>query len=292
MLRSRAIKNLAGLLLFPFALYFMFRWFEHSQIYHPSRSLAFEASEVGRPCRDVVLAAQDGTRLHGWFFPMKEKGPKTSKVFLICHGNGGNVSHRLILSSMLLEMGTPVFVFDYRGYGRSEGKPGEEGTYLDAEAAFDWLVEQGFDPRNIVAFGESLGGAIAVELALRKPLGAVVVHSSFTSVADVGRELFPWLPVRWMNTIRYDTRSKLARLDVPVLILHSREDTLIGFHHAERNYEAAREPKLLWEIAGGHNDQPESDPERFREGIKKLLEMMAAREKPGAEARTGPRGVG
>ena len=113
---------------------------------------------------------------------------------------------------LLLATGVNVFVFDYRGYGRSQGRPSEEGTYRDAQAAYQWLRQKGFPGTNIIAFGESLGGGVAAELAVRETVGGLVLQSTFTSIPDMGAELFPWLPVRWLGTIRYDTRSKLPRL--------------------------------------------------------------------------------
>src|SRR5204862_5882284 len=127
------------------------------------------------------------------------------------------------------------------------------GTYLDAEAAYDWLVRRGFTGPKIVAFGESLGGGIATELALRRPLGGLVLESSFSCTSELGAELFPWLPVRWLNTIKYDTCGKLRRLKLPLLILHSRGDEMMGFHHGQKNFKIANEPKILWELVGVHS---------------------------------------
>jgi pimeloyl-ACP methyl ester carboxylesterase len=177
----------------------------------------------------------------------------------------------------LLDTGAAVFVFDYRGYGRSEGRPGEEGTYTDAQAAHQWLRHEGFAAVDIIALGESLGGGVASELVLREPVGGLILQSTFTSVTDLGAELFPWLPVRWFGTIKYDTHSKLPRIDVPVLVGHSRADSLIGFHHAERNFAAAHEPRMMWEIGGDHNQFLESDRVRYVEGLNKFLALLEER---------------
>jgi len=175
----------------------------------------------------------------------------------------------------LLESGVSVFAFDYRGYGRSHGRPSEEGTYLDAQAAYRWLQQKGFSATNIIAYGESLGGGVAGELATREALGGLILQSTFCSVPDIGAELFPWLPVRLMSTIKYETCKKLPNLRIPVLVMHSRADGLIGFHHAQKNFALANEPKLFWEINGNHND-PVSEPKHFTEGINKFLEMVDA----------------
>jgi fermentation-respiration switch protein FrsA (DUF1100 family) len=252
----------------------MLAWFEHSQIYHPDRNLVATGAQLGRPFQDLLFQAEDGVQLHGWFFPADSNSPRSSLAFLLCHGNAGNISHRLDTARALLTAGVNVLLFDYRGYGHSQGYPSEEGTCQDAQAAFHWLRNKGFAGRDIVAFGESLGGGVAAELALREPIGGLILQSTFTSMPDIGAEVFPWLPVRLLARIRYETCRKLPRIKVPVLIMHSRGDELIGFHHGEKNLAAANEPKLMWEIAGGHN-APLTDPKRFIAGVEKFLQLMA-----------------
>jgi uncharacterized protein len=266
----RIIRIAAWLLLTALLAGIMFRTFEKNQVFHPFREFEVKPTELGRPFEEVALTTTDGLQLHGWFFPCTTNSARAQKVVLYCHGNGGNISHRLGACSALLETGVNVLLFDYRGYGRSNGHPSEEGTYLDAQAAYRWLKNRGFAPGNIIAFGESLGGAVATELALRERLGGIIIQSSFTSIPDVGAELFPWLPVRWLATIHYDTHAKLGQVHVPVMVMHSRSDRLVAFHHAEANYAAAKEPKLLWELSGDHNDSL-SDRQKFIDGIEKFL---------------------
>lgn len=254
-------------------LFVMFRWFEHSQVYHPTRELEASPAGFGRAFEEVRFKAGDGVELHGWFFPANTNSPRAHLVFLICHGNGGNISHRLGLCAVLLETGAGAFIFDYRGYGQSHGRPGEEGTYRDAQAAHAWLRNKGFRGEGIIAFGESLGGGVVSELALRETVGAIVLQSTFTSIPDIGAELFPWLPVRLISTVKYDTRAKLPRIKIPVLVTHSRADDLAGFQHAEKNFAAANEAKIFCELRGGHNEATWEQKE-FRDAIEKLLKMM------------------
>ncbi|MDW8308547.1 MAG: alpha/beta hydrolase [Verrucomicrobiales bacterium] len=268
--RGRLALRLAAALIL---VWLMLRWFEHSQVYHPTRTLEATPDVLGRPYEEAQFRASDGVALHGWFFPAEAGSERARFAFLICHGNGGNISHRLELCDALLRTGASVFVFDYRGYGRSGGRPSEEGTYQDAQAAHDWLRQRGYEGGCILPYGESLGGAVAAELALRERVGGIVLQGTFTSIAEVGAELFPWLPVRWINTIRYDTRQKLGRVSVPVLVLHSREDELVAFHHGERNFAAARGPKLFRELRGGHNS-PVWEQAAFGAAIEEFLRLL------------------
>jgi fermentation-respiration switch protein FrsA (DUF1100 family) len=251
-------------------LIFMLRLFEHSQVYHPSRGMEASGADLGRPWEDVFFTSEDGVRLNGWFFPGEETRGADGLVFLLCHGNGGNISHRLELYEALLETGCSVFAFDYRGYGLSQGRPSEHGTYKDAAAALNWLVQRGFKAHQIILLGESLGGGVASDLATREAFAGLILLNSFTSLPDIGSEVFPWLPVRLLCSIHYNTHSRLKTLRMPILIMHSRNDGLIGYHHAETNFAAAREPKLFWELRGTHND-PLIDPAHFIKGIRAFL---------------------
>jgi uncharacterized protein len=253
----------------------LLHWFEHSRIYFPSRDLEVTGAELGGPFEDVFFETRDGVRLNAWFYAARTQSPLARFVLVICHGNAGNISHRLGFYQLLLEIGVNVFAFDYRGYGRSEGRPGEEGTYLDAQAAHQWLRQKGFAARDILAYGESLGGGVASELCVREETGGLVLQSTFTSIPDVGAELYPWLPVRWIARIKYDTCRKLPGLKVPVLIVHSRDDQLICYRHAEQNRAAANEPKLFAEIRGDHSEAFWEQPE-FREALEKFLRVVSS----------------
>ncbi|EEF60547.1 alpha/beta hydrolase [Pedosphaera parvula] len=254
----------------------MIRKFEYGQVYRPDSEFIADGTELGRPFQDIYFATEDGLLLNGWFFPADPNAKRSDMVMLVCHGNGGNLSHRLDLCRTLLQLGVSVMLFDYRGYGRSQGVPTEEGTYLDAQAAHQWLQKNGFAAGHILSYGESLGGGIASELAIREQVGGLILQSTFTSIPDVGAELFPWIPVRWLGTIKYNTLSKLPLIHVPVLVMHSRDDGLVRFRHSEKNFEAANEPKMFWEINGDHGYSLKSDHDRCAEGIKRFLLMVEA----------------
>lgn len=272
--RRNLIKNLIGLVLFPLVLLGLLRRFERQQTYQPTRGLLMDASVLNRPWEDVYFRTDDGVSLNGWFFPAAEHSPRREWVLLFSHGNAGNLSHRLDLFRIVLATQMNLFAYDYRGYGRSEGSPGEEGTYQDARAAYDWLITKGFPADRIIAYGNSLGGGVSSGLATRVEIAGLILQSTFTSLPDVGSELFPFLPVRWLGSLKYDTLNRLPHFKRPVMIIHGPDDSLVRFHHAERNFAAANEPKRLLKIAGDHNDGLSGDPEHFLEGINQFFQLL------------------
>ena len=199
---------------------------------------------------NVRIATADGETLAAWWVPAEP----LRGVILLLHGNAGSIADRTDYLPHFNAMGHAVLLVDYRGYGGSTGKPSEAGTYADAQAAWHWLVVQrGFRPADIVLVGESLGGAVAAELAARVQPRALVLISAFTSAADLGGEIYPWLPVRLISRYRYDTLRHLRKFRGPVLVAHSRDDEIVPFAHGERLYAAATGAKMLLEMRGGHN---------------------------------------
>jgi fermentation-respiration switch protein FrsA (DUF1100 family) len=227
--------------------------FQSWLVYFPQvgRDVHVTPRSYGLAFEEVTITTADGERLAAWWVPARE----ARGAVLIFHGNAGNISHRLDYLAMFHRLGYSTLIVDYRGYGRSSGSPSEQGTYRDAEAAWRWLTEaRGVKPGDVVIFGESLGGAIAAWLAARVAPRALVIASSFTSVPELGAQVYPFLPVRWLSRFSYDTLGALQRVEVPVLIAHSREDDIVPFSHGRRLYEAARQPKQFIEMSGDHNE--------------------------------------
>ena len=221
-------------------------------IYFPQveQELTTTPRAAGLDFEDVNLHTADGVKAHGWWVPARD----ARGTVLMMHGNAGNISHRLGYLTMFNRLGYSVLLFDYRGYGKSGGSPSEEGTYRDAEAAWQHLTgARKLKPRDIVMVGESLGGGVATWLALKYPPRALVLASVFTSVPDLGAQVYPWLPVRLLARIVYDNRARIPQIEAPVMIAHSRGDDIIPFTHGEALFAAAREPKLFLELSGGHN---------------------------------------
>lgn len=226
--------------------------FEKSLIYHPTREHEVSARALGLAHESVSLTAEDGVRLDALFLPV----PGSRVTILLAHGNAGNLSHRLDRTLFLQShLGADVFLFDYRGYGKSEGSPDEEGTYRDARAAYRWLTQaRGVLPERLVLFGESLGSAVVLDLALAHPCRALVLEAPFTSVPDMAAVVLPFLPRSFVGT-RYDNLGKVDRLRVPLLVLHGDRDEVVPFAQGRRLFEAAPEPKRFFAIPGAsHND--------------------------------------
>lgn len=229
---------------------------QSSLVFLPEIDRSFRASpaDIGLTFAPLKLATADGETLDGWFVPAGTNREARGLVVFF-HGNAGNIGHRLDYLRMFHDLGLATLILDYRGYGRSSGTPSEEGTRLDADAVWRHATQVlGFPAGRIVLFGESLGGGVAARLATENRPGALVLASTFTSVPDMGSDLYPLLPIRLLARIRYDTLTRLAQIDCPVLVIHSRNDDIIPFAHGRRLFEAARPPKQFLEIEGGHNE--------------------------------------
>jgi fermentation-respiration switch protein FrsA (DUF1100 family) len=221
-----------------------------AMVFLPSRELVATPDQWGLDYEDVWLQTEDGVRLHGWYLPH----PGADRALLFFHGNAGNISHRQASLEIFHRLGLNQLILDYRGYGRSQGRPSEAGLYLDARAGWDHLVEgRRVAPDRIAVFGRSLGGAVAAQLASQVRPGALILESSFTSARDVARALYPLLSWLIISRFDFDTVSRLAGVRCPVLVLHSPDDEIIPFALGRRVYEAARQPKAFHTLTGDHN---------------------------------------
>jgi fermentation-respiration switch protein FrsA (DUF1100 family) len=246
----------------PVGLYaFLCGWVYRYQarlVYFPARVVAWTPEHIGLAYEEVTVRASDGVALSAWLLPAAvEEAPWV----LLCHGNGGNISHRLSYLRLLHRLPAHVLIFDYRGYGSSEGVPTEAGLYRDARAAWDFLCrERGVDPSRIVLLGESLGAAVACALAVEVEPAGLVMQSTFSSVTSMGRRLYPWLPIGLLCRHRFDSSSRIGRVRCRKLFLHSPDDDVVPYAEGRALYEAAPEPKAWVELAGGHNVDPTDQP--------------------------------
>ena len=250
--------------------------FERKLIYFPQRAHDVRPGDLGLAFEDLTLAAEDGVRIHAWYLPPPGEPRWT---VLLAHGNAGNVSHRLDRTIFLQsKLGAAVLLFDYRGYGRSEGSPDEEGTYRDARAAHRWLVGTKRVPaERLVLFGESLGSAVALDLALSRPCRALVLESPFASVPAMARAVYPVLPLWPLVRTRYENEGKAPRLAVPLLVLHGDRDEVVPFAQGRRVFEAAPPPKRFFAIRGaGHNDTYVAGGEAYWSALRDFLDTLPA----------------
>ena len=243
-------------------------FFQSKMIYYPARELEATPDNIGLPFEEVIFKSGDGVKLCGWFVPSK----RSRGIILFCHGNAGNISHRLETIKIFNHLGMSTFIFDYRGYGKSEGKPSESGTYADAKSAMHWIIgKQNILPGEIIIFGRSLGGAVATRLAKEITPRALILESAFTSIPDVGAELYPWFPVRLLSRFKYDTAGYLREVKCPVQVIHSSDDELIKFSHGKQIFSTANEPKEFLEISGGHNDGFLISGKLYVEGLRSFI---------------------
>jgi fermentation-respiration switch protein FrsA (DUF1100 family) len=240
-------------------------------LYSPVREVACTPDGLELDFEDVVFKSADGLKLSGWYIPAKN----SKFTVLFCHGNGGNMMHRLDSIDIFHNLGLNCFIFDYRGYGDSQGKPSEEGTFLDAEAAYKWLTEEKKTPAdNIVIFGRSLGGSIAAQLATKVKAGALIIESTFTSYVDMGKKFYPYMPVRWFARFSYRTIDFIKDVHCPAMLIYSRNDELVPFEFGSELYEAANEPKEFVEIFGSHNDGFLVSGETYKEAWIEWLQFL------------------
>ena len=245
------------------------------------RALEATPGAVGLEYRDAAIVTGDGETLHGWWVP--HSGARGTILF--SHGNAGNISHRIENLRQLHELKLNVLMYDYRGYGQSTGKPSEVGLYRDIEAAWRWVVDERKQaPREIVLSGRSLGGAVTAWLASRVEPACVVLESTFTSVPDLGAELFPWLPVRLLSRLQLDARAQIPEISAPLLIIHSRDDEIVPWEHGRKLHAAATGAAELLTISGGHNTGFVDSREIYTEGLDELLTRCLGRQGDGTDA--------
>jgi len=236
----------------------------------PARGLEATPQDIGLDYETLWLETEDHERLHAWYVA----APAARATLLFCHGNAGNISHRIESLRIFNALGLNVLLFDYRGYGLSTGTPSETGTYRDADAAWRYLLDaRRLAPQEIVIAGRSLGAAVAAELASRTAPAAVVLESAFISVPAMAAEIYPWLPPGLPGLYRYDNQARLAQVTRPLLIVHSRDDEIIPVAHAQTLFAAAREPKRYLELRGGHNDAILESRTAYMRGLDEFLDQ-------------------
>ncbi len=237
----------------------------------PSRALIATPDSIGLDYEALKIQTKDGVILDAWFVP----APNARGTLLFFHGNAGNMSHRLESVRIFHELGLSTLIFDYRGYGQSEGKPSEEGTYIDALAVWRHLTEErAIPPSKIILFGRSMGAAVAAYLTDQHTPAGLILESGFTSVPDLAAQIYPWLPVRLLARIGYPTAEYVNGVESSVLIAHSPDDEIVPYTHALALFEQAHEPKTFLELTGGHNDGFLVSGSRYIDGLDRFVSLV------------------
>lgn len=295
-------RILWGAAIFLFSFLLLIMALEDRLIYFPLKypdgfwdidRLPSNPAEVVPRIEECWFTAPDGVKLHGWFcVPHRNSGgdlvPEAAEMVLLWfHGNAGNISHRYGMIRAVMPLRVNVFIIDYRGYGKSEGRPSEAGLYLDARAAWDYLIEhRGISADRIIIFGKSLGSAPAIDLAAQTSPAGLIVQSGFTSVADVAATILPFFP-RFLLRTKMESQRKIPDVRCPKLFVHSPADEIIPYRLGRRLFEAASEPKQFYEVTGAsHNDTFEVGGRKYLETLQRFIQ--AAREKQGLSATSHP----
>jgi len=273
MIKKNLLKTLAGRALALFTV--LLAGCENSIIYHPQKYPIglWDTSNMPLPIQDVWFQAEDGVKLHGWYVPSDE----AVATFLFFHGNAGNITHRLENIFFLHHLKLNVFIFDYRGFGRSEGNPNEEGIQLDSQAAYDTVLTQpGVSVPSLFIFGRSLGGAFAAYTASKNPAAGLILESTFTNAVDMADKMLPIIP-SWFISSKLNTQGYVANLKMPKLFIHGTTDTLIPYTMGRELYKGAAEPKEFYSIVeGGHNNSWQVGGKEYFDTIQEFITRTVA----------------
>ena len=253
-------------------------------VYYPKRDIATTPAYIGLAFDELRLRTTDGETISAWCVPAEED---TRRTVVFCHGNACNIGDLVYTAEWLRGMGWNVLLFDYRGYGESTGKPDEEGTYRDIQAAWDYLMaERGLPAKDVVLFGRSLGGAVATWLAAKEEVAGLVLESTFSSGPDMAHTMFPFLPARLLCRFKYDTESRVGSVGCPVMVAHSPEDATIPFAQGQAVFDAAAGPKEFVRLGGGHNDGGFEGSADARERLRAFLDRCVPAERETEPVRT------
>lgn len=246
------------------------KYIEIKGIYFPCCKVELTPDILHIPFEDVYVETQDKAKINGWFIP----GENAQRTILFCHGNAGNIGHRLEKIVLLRQANVNIFIIDYRGYGNSQGRLSERGLYLDARAAYKYLKEvKKIEPRDIILYGESLGGAVVVDLASKEKIGGLILEGTFSSGRDIAGEIYPFLP-SFLFFNSFDSLAKIKNIAAPKLFIHSKDDEIVLLVLAKKLHDAAQGPKKFIEISGGHNTGVLENQEIFIVGIREFLEQV------------------
>ncbi len=275
----KPVRSLIFIIVFILFIMVFIRFIENRSIFHPDKNVHLTPDDYGLEYDDVTFHTEDGLKLNGWFIPGKAKSLTADNLYTLLwfHGNAGNISHRLENIKMLQDrVPINIFIFGYRQYGKSEGKISEHGTYIDAKAAFEYLHSRNdINHEKIIFFGRSLGSAVAVDLAVEDKCCALILETPFTSIKELAKFLYPFLPLGYIIQTKYDSITKIKDVKVPVLILHGDKDELVPIEQGRKLYERANEPKEFYTIPGAtHNDTYIVGGEEYIDVFRRFVDKL------------------
>ena len=246
------------------------RYFEWRHFFAPRREIAMTPADAGMEYEEARFVAEDGCLLNGWWLPCP--GARGSLIY--CHGNASNLGDLPGVLAELRRLRVNIFAFDYRGYGKSKGIPTEKGVYRDARAAYEVVRARHGDAENppVIVYGHSLGGAIATQLALDKPVRGLIVEGAFSSAIDIGQQYYPHIPLKWALSYRFDSASKAGSIRAPKLFAHSPHDDIVPDAIGRKLFEAAAPPKTWVDLPGGHNESEWSSSEKTWQCLEAFVE--------------------
>ncbi len=253
-----------------FVIYAYIKYIEARGIFYPVKQVEFTPKVINAAFDDVYIKTEDNITLNGWFIPCDNS--KYTLIFL--HGNAGNIGNRLDKINLLRETGVNIFIIDYRGYGRSKGQPNEFGFYCDAKTAYEYLVnERKITPRQIILYGESLGGAVAINLAAKSEVKAIILEGAFSSGKDMAKIIFPFFP-GFFFADKFNSLKKINSIKAAKLFIHTKEDEIVPFNLAKKLFDSAPEPKIFAELNGSHNEAFLSSEDKYIPVIKSFINNM------------------
>jgi fermentation-respiration switch protein FrsA (DUF1100 family) len=265
----RTLNQIASLCILSLFVFFYLRYIERRTIFYPDKKIEFLPRDVGLNSEEVFFNTSDGIQISAWFVPH----PQARHTILFAHGNAGNISHRIEKLKFFYDLGCNILIFDYRGYGKSQGRPSEKGIYLDAKAAYDYLLSRHISADAIIGYGESIGGAVVIDLAYKNKLGGLIVDGCFSCAKDMAKFIYPFIPY-WVFSSRFNSEAKISSIKIPKLIIHSVNDEIVPYKLGHKLYGSALEPKEFLQIRGGHNSCFYESEEILREKVGDFLKRI------------------
>lgn len=246
-------------------------WMQPRMVFFPSAPLDADPSQWGLDFENANIATDDGVSIHGWLIP----APNAKKVILFAHGNAGNISHRGESIRIFHQLGLSVLIFDYRGYGKSQGSPNEQGIYKDALAAWKYLtVQKKIAAEDVIIFGRSLGGVVATQLSKQVQPGGLIIESSFASARDMAQRIFPFFHYLIYLRYQFNAEKYIKDISCPVLIMHSPEDDIIPYEFGKKLFLSANQPKQWFELRGDHNSGFILTGESYIQTLKQFIQAL------------------